>query len=61
MAAAIVREHAEGRGEARDDEVFAALFGIGSSDAIGDEDACPKGNPGLEHGQPDILSLRRAW
>jgi phage terminase large subunit-like protein len=48
-------------GEAPDDSVFAALFGIDPSDAIGDEGCWPKGNPGLEHGQPDILSLRRAW
>jgi phage terminase large subunit-like protein len=48
-------------GESEDDAMFAALYGLDSSDAIGEEDLWPKANPGMEFGQPDVASLRRSW
>ncbi len=48
-------------GESEDDAMFAALYGLDSSDAIGEEDLWSKANPGMEYGQPDIASLKRSW
>lgn len=47
--------------EIQDDTIFAMLYGLDTSDALEDETKWVKGNPGLLHGQPDMVSLRRAW
>jgi len=47
--------------EIQDDTVMPLLFGIDAEDAIEDEGAWPKANPGMEFGQPDARSLRRSW
>lgn len=49
------------KGEAEDDSLFAMLYGIDSTDDVGDERVWGKANPGLAHGQPDVGSLRRQW
>ena len=41
--------------------VFALLYGLDLSDSIEDETTWIKGNPGLTHKQPDLISLRRSW
>jgi len=48
-------------GEVEDDTVFPMLYGIDQSDPIGEPELWHKANPGLEHGQPDMASLNRAW
>lgn len=48
-------------GEVEDDTMFPMLYGIDQGDAVGDEEHWPKANPGMEHGQPDMVSLRRSW
>lgn len=48
-------------GEIDDDTMFPMLYGIDQGDAVGDEEHWPKANPGMEHGQPDLASLRRSW
>jgi phage terminase large subunit-like protein len=49
------------KGEIQDDSVVPLLFGLDPEDAIEDEAAWPKANPGMSYGQPDIKSLRRSW
>ena len=49
------------KGEITDDSVVPLLFGLDPEDAIEDETAWPKANPGMAYGQPDIKSLRRSW
>ena len=48
-------------GEITDDTVFGMLYGLDQKDDLEDESQWVKGNPGLEYGQPDLVSLRRAW
>jgi phage terminase large subunit-like protein len=48
-------------GQIQDDTVFALLYGLDLSDSIEDETTWIKGNPGLTHKQPDLISLRRSW
>lgn len=48
-------------GEIIDDTIFAMLFGLDGSDPLEDETLWVKANPGLAHGQPDLISLRRSW
>jgi phage terminase large subunit-like protein len=48
-------------GDAEDDSLFAALYGLDAADAVGDPDVWVKANPGMEHGQPDVDSLKRSW
>jgi phage terminase large subunit-like protein len=48
-------------GESDDDTVFPMLYGIDQADPIGEPEHWHKANPGLEHGQPDMASLNRAW
>ena len=48
-------------GEVEDDTVIPILYGLDPSDALDDETTWAKANPGLEHGQPDSVSLRRSW
>ena len=48
-------------GEVVDDTVLPLLWGLDPSDALDDESTWAKANPGLEHGQPDMVSLRRSW
>ncbi len=48
-------------GECVDDTVLPILYGLDASDSLEDEDAWHKANPGLAHGQPDIISLRRSF
>ena len=47
--------------EIEDDTVLPILYGLDPTDALEDESAWPKANPGLELGQPDAASLRRSW
>ena len=47
--------------EAEDDTLFAALYGLDKEDSLDDETKYIKANPGLENGQPQLISLRRAW
>ena len=47
--------------EIQDDTIFAMLYGLDTNDVLEDESKWIKGNPGLIHGQPDLVSLRRAW
>ena len=49
------------KGEIIDDTIMPLLFGLDPSDQIDDESAWPKANPGMEHGQPDVKSLKRSW
>jgi phage terminase large subunit-like protein len=49
------------RGEVEDDTVMPILYGIDGDDELDDVDCWAKANPGLEYGQPDMKSLRRAW
>lgn len=55
--------HAESilTGEITDDSTVAMLYGIDADDQVDDEEVWPKANPGSEHGQPDVRSIRRAW
>jgi len=48
-------------GEITDDTIFAMLYGLDTNDELEDEKKWIKGNPGLPYGQPDMVSLRRAW
>lgn len=48
-------------GEIENDTQFSALYGIENDDDPADEDTWQKGNPGLEHGQPYLKSLRQSW
>jgi phage terminase large subunit-like protein len=48
-------------GEIVDDTIFAMLYGLDTNDVLEDESKWIKGNPGLPYGQPDMVSLRRAW
>lgn len=48
-------------GEVEDDATMPMLYGIDPSDALEDEGAWVKANPGLPFGQPDLASLRRSW
>lgn len=48
-------------GEIQDDTIFAMLYGLDTNDVLEDESKWIKGNPGLPYGQPDMVSLRRAW
>ena len=48
-------------GELVDDTIFALLYGLDTNDDLEDESKWIKGNPGLPYGQPDMVSLRRAW
>jgi phage terminase large subunit-like protein len=48
-------------GELTDDTIFALLYGLDVNDDLEDEKKWIKGNPGLPYGQPDMVSLRRAW
>jgi phage terminase large subunit-like protein len=47
--------------EIADDSVNALLYGLDKDDALEDEKLWGKANPGLKHGQPDLISLRRSW
>jgi phage terminase large subunit-like protein len=49
------------KGEVEDDTVMPILYGIDADDDLDDADCWAKANPGLEYGQPDLKSLRRAW
>jgi phage terminase large subunit-like protein len=55
--------HAEAilKGEAEDDSTIAMLYGIDPDDQTDDEHVWVKANPGIEHGQPHVSSLRRTW
>jgi phage terminase large subunit-like protein len=55
--------HAEAilKGEVEDDSTVAMLFGIDDDDQLEDEEAWLKANPGAEHHQPSVKSLRRTW
>jgi len=55
--------HAEAvlKGETEDDSTVAMLYGIDAADAVDDEEMWFKANPNLEHGQPDLRSLREQW
>jgi hypothetical protein len=48
-------------GEVEDDTVLPILYGLDPSDQLDEEATWAKANPGLEHGQPDLVSLRRSW
>ena len=48
-------------GETQDDTIFAMLYGLDKEDALDDTNVWIKANPGMEYGQPDISSLKRAW
>ncbi len=48
-------------GELEDDTVLPILYGLDPADALDDESNWGKANPGLEHGQPDLASLKRSW
>jgi hypothetical protein len=48
-------------GEVEDDTVLPILYGLDPSDQLDEEATWPKANPGMEHGQPDLVSLRRSW
>jgi phage terminase large subunit-like protein len=48
-------------GEIIDDSVLPILYGLDPTDSLDDEGAWPKGNPGMQHGQPALSSLRRSW
>ena len=48
-------------GEVEDDTVLPMLWGLDHADQLEDEGAWPKANPGMEFGQPDIVSLRRSF
>jgi phage terminase large subunit-like protein len=48
-------------GEIEDDTVIPILYGLDPSDDLADENTWGKANPGLEHGQPDLVSLKRSW
>ena len=48
-------------GEIVDDTCFALLYGLDTMDPLEDEGLWHKANPGLKHGQPDLVSLRRSW
>jgi phage terminase large subunit-like protein len=48
-------------GEVEDDTVLPILYGLDPSDELDDEATWAKANPGLEYGQPDLVSLRRSW
>ena len=48
-------------GELEDDTVLPILYGLDPTDALDDDSTWGKANPGLEHGQPDLVSLRRSW
>lgn len=48
-------------GEEEDDSLIAILYGIDADDKLDDEEAWIKANPGLENGQPDSRSMKRAW
>ena len=47
--------------EIEDDSIFAMLYGLDKEDDMTDEKNWIKANPGLEYGQPDIQSIRRAY
>ena len=49
------------QGEVEDDATVPILYGIDPNDALEDEGAWVKANPGLPFGQPDAKSLRRSW
>lgn len=49
------------KGEVEDDTVVPILYGIDADDELDDVDCWAKANPGLEYGQPDLKSLKRAW
>ena len=49
------------RGEVEDDSMMPMLFGLDPTDADDDPEIWPKANPGIEYGQPDPKSLRRAF
>ena len=49
------------QGEVEDDATMPILYGIDPNDALEDEGAWVKANPGLPFGQPDAKSLRRSW
>jgi phage terminase large subunit-like protein len=48
-------------GELDDDTVLPMLYGLDPTDPLEDESTWVKANPGLEHGQPDLVSLKRSW
>jgi phage terminase large subunit-like protein len=48
-------------GELEDDTVLPMLYGLDPTDPLEDESTWVKANPGLEHGQPDLVSLKRSW
>ena len=49
------------RGEVEDDSMMPMLFGLDPTDPDDDPEIWPKANPGIEYGQPDPKSLRRAF
>jgi phage terminase large subunit-like protein len=55
--------HAEAvlRGEVLDDSTVAMLYGIDETDDTDDEEAWPKANPNMQHGQPARKSLREQY
>ena len=48
-------------GEVQDDATFAMLYGLDKNDELEDETTWIKANPGMHYGQPDLISLRRAF
>jgi phage terminase large subunit-like protein len=48
-------------GEIEDDTMFALLYGLDKEDPLEDETLWIKANPGLQYGQPDLVSLKRSW
>jgi phage terminase large subunit-like protein len=48
-------------GEEQDDSLCAILYGLDPADQMEDESAWLKASPGMEYGQPDRKSVRRAW
>ena len=49
------------KGELVDDSTVPMLYGIDPDDQLEDEETWVKANPGIEHGQPDLRSVRRSW
>jgi len=57
----IEHAHAVLRGDIEDDSTVAMLYGIDDDDELDDESAWIKANPGMQHGQPDVKSIRRRY
>jgi phage terminase large subunit-like protein len=48
-------------GDEEDDSFMPILYGIDSTDDMGDPAVWPKANPNLEHGQPNLRDLKTMW